>query len=268
MSAFVKTPAIVLRHTPVANTSRVVTWLTPHHGRLSTMIKGAFRPRSAFLGQFDTFYTCELVYYDHAGKELLTARECAPLKSRIRLRTDWRACAAASYVTDLISRISASHPPQDSLFGLLDQALDHLAEHGASFVYLSWLELRLLDTLGLSPRLTHCMRCQCQLTQRPGPVYFIHERGGLLCPACGRSDAPSALPVAPDLLAILRAWQQAETPSAAGRVRCSESQRKRLHHLLGAFLRHHLDMPLSSRELAFHMLSRSFPNTPLPRDNA
>jgi len=221
------------------------------------MIKGAFRPRSPFLGQFDTFYTCELVYYDHVDKELLTARECSPVKPRVALRQNWRACAMASYMTDLVSRVSIAQPPHESLYTLLDEALDVLVEESVSFAHVSWFELKLLDQLGLSPRLTHCMRCQCPLTQRPGPVYFIHERGGLLCAACGRNDASSALPVAPDLLAILRAWQQEDHLPAVRRVKCSASQRKRLHHLLGAFMRYHLDMALASRELAFHMLSRT-----------
>ena len=57
------TPAIALRVSPFSRTSRMVTWLTPAYGRLVTSIKGACRPKSAFLGQFDLASRCELLFY-------------------------------------------------------------------------------------------------------------------------------------------------------------------------------------------------------------
>jgi len=64
-----KSPAIVLRFNPFANTSRVVVWLTRDHGKLATLVKGAQRPKSPFLGQFDLFYTCELLFYARADRQ-------------------------------------------------------------------------------------------------------------------------------------------------------------------------------------------------------
>ena len=58
-----KTKAIVLRITPYSKTSQIVSWITPDHGRLTTLVKGACRPKSAFLGQYDLFYTCEVIFY-------------------------------------------------------------------------------------------------------------------------------------------------------------------------------------------------------------
>ena len=58
-----KDTAIVLRVAPVSNTSRMVQWFTPAYGKITTLIKGAQRPKSAFLGQFDLFYSCELLFY-------------------------------------------------------------------------------------------------------------------------------------------------------------------------------------------------------------
>jgi phosphoesterase RecJ-like protein len=57
-----KTLGIVLSIRPWSQTSHVVTWLTLN-GVITTLVKGALRPKSAFIGQYDLFYTCELVYY-------------------------------------------------------------------------------------------------------------------------------------------------------------------------------------------------------------
>ena len=91
-----KTTALALRFYPFSNTSRIVAWLTPDQGRIATMVKGSQRPRSLFLGQYDLFYTCELLYHRRERGGLHIARECSPLKWREGLRRDWRAAAAAS----------------------------------------------------------------------------------------------------------------------------------------------------------------------------
>ena len=98
--------ALVLRWFPVTDTSRVVVWFTARHGRISTLIKGSQRPKSWLLGQYDLFYTCELLFYAKANEDLHMIRECAPLAPRSGLRQNWRACAAASFVADLLYRIS------------------------------------------------------------------------------------------------------------------------------------------------------------------
>ena len=49
----IKTQGIVLSIHPWSQTSHVVTWLTPDHGPVTTLVKGAVRTKSAFLGQYD-----------------------------------------------------------------------------------------------------------------------------------------------------------------------------------------------------------------------
>ncbi len=255
----VKTHAIVMRQAPTANTSRVVTWLTPRHGRVATMIKGALRPKSLFLGQLDLFYTCELLYYMRADREVYIARECYPVKPRPTLRHNWRACAAASYLTDLTARICPPHAPQPFLYQWLDDALDEFDHHGTAPGHVFWLELKLLEHLGLAPRLRHCMACGGALLPGSGPATFSHARGGLLCARCARNDPERAPLIPPDVLAILRNWQSAPDANAARRTRCAPRQLTTMEALLGQFLQYHLDLPLPSRDLALAMLKRTMP---------
>ena len=91
----VKTPAIPLYWTDVSNTSRIVTWLTAHYGKLSTTIKGDQRKNSLFRGQYDLFSTSELLFYDRTERGTHIAKECSMLTPRTIFRTDWRACASA-----------------------------------------------------------------------------------------------------------------------------------------------------------------------------
>ena len=47
---------IILRTRPLTETSLIVHWLTADHGRLSTVAKGAKRPKSPFRGKLDLFF--------------------------------------------------------------------------------------------------------------------------------------------------------------------------------------------------------------------
>ena len=54
--------ATCLSIVPWSRTSHVVVWLTPA-GKVTTVAKGAVRPKSWLLGQYDLNYTCDILYY-------------------------------------------------------------------------------------------------------------------------------------------------------------------------------------------------------------
>lgn len=272
-----KTTALVLRFYPFSNTSRIVSWMTPDQGRLVTMIKGSQRPRSQFLGQYDLFYTCELLFYRRERGGLHIARECAPLKMRPRLRRDWKAAAAASYISGLVSQAVPPEAPHEGVFALLDGALDELESSGAGLPFLFWFELRLLDQLGLSPRLRRCAACGNALASEPHRTAFAVARGGLLCPACtGDSQPGGAAPsrrflrdesvppparhprgrVRADVVSMLAAWQQARSPQGPLSTQCTPQQLSAVETVLGGFLAYHLDFQPIGRRAALDVLAR------------
>ncbi len=48
-----RSEGIVIRLHPLGDTSLIVHWLTPEHGRLATVAKGARGPKSVFRGKLD-----------------------------------------------------------------------------------------------------------------------------------------------------------------------------------------------------------------------
>jgi DNA repair protein RecO (recombination protein O) len=187
------------------------------------------------------------------------ARECSPEKLRVRFRTDWKAAAAASYCTDVISRIALPDTPQADLFHLLDLTLDTLAESGTCAEFTSWFELKLLDVLGLAPRLTHCLACGKTLEPGVDRAGFAPSRGGLVCASCRGPASDDVRTIAPDVLAALLGWQRSRHPQSAFRTQTSARQMDDIENLLGSFLRHHLDLPLPSRNVALDMQRRKIP---------
>ena len=252
-----KTQAIVLRYVPNGNTSRIVTWLTRDHGQVATIIKGSQRPKSAFLGQFDLFYTCELLYYTRSRGDLHIAKECSPAKVRARFRHDWRACALASYATDLALRVAPPQAPQTRIYRWLDAVLDDLHRSAPTPAVMIGHELSLLAELGLAPRLNHCMNCHRAFGDATSALHFSHQRGGLLCNNCAKTDHRPAYPVPADVVAMLRNWQRpSASPDLIRRTRCDARQIALLERMLGEFLRYHLDLPLPSRDIAWAIQQR------------
>lgn len=252
-----KTRAIVLRMAPYSKTSRVVTWLTPEEGKIATLIKGALRPRSLFLGQYDLFYTCELLYYHRERNGLHIAKECSPLKTRPGLRSDWCSAACASYACDMLSRVSYRGSHQPELYELAEVALDSLAVRTSGPQFVFWFELRLTHLLGLAPRLTHCARCKTTLPAGTN-LLLSFSHGGLLCRNCaplGSREDRAPRSIGPDVIAIMKRWQEPGSLASPGNIRCSENQLLALREILGTFVTFHMEINAKSREKALEILA-------------
>jgi DNA repair protein RecO (recombination protein O) len=251
-----RTEGVVLRILPFSRTSQVVSWFTPDRGRMATLVKGALRPKSAFLGQYDLFYTCEILFYAQAHQQLHLLKEAGPLAARESLRRSWRATAGASYLCDLLWRLCPAETPQPKLYALATVTLDHLAQHSPSEPVLFWFELRFLQALGFAPRLASCAMCGQPLRKALGTSLFVLPRGGILCAACAARGDQDGLRLPPDVEAILRAWQQADTPAQAQRTVCAARQTKIIASILGSFLAYHLETLPDSRAIALALIGK------------
>lgn len=150
-----KTEAICLDIRPWSRTSHVVRWMTPN-GPVTTVVKGAVRPKSAFLGQYDLNYTCEIVYYSRAKGELHALRECSPLSTREELRSNYRALVLAEHMRSQVAALAPHGDESASWHTTLADALDSLCADAADsprrlVAALLGFELEILSLSGLSP---------------------------------------------------------------------------------------------------------------------
>jgi DNA repair protein RecO (recombination protein O) len=260
-----RTEALALRVSPYSRTSHVVSWFTRDFGRISTLVKGAQRPRSMFLGQYDLFYTCDLLFYARDRGGLRIIRECSPLRPRSALREDWRAAAAASYVADVVWRTSPEGTVNAALFALATDTLDALTRRGASPDLLFWFETRLAGLLGVGPKLGACAGCGDALSGPSSePALFSCGRGVLLCSRCGsvarpehpgREDPRAVVRLDRDSLARLRRWQNSPLPAVARPSVEPPPEQLDIRRLLGVFFEQHLDINLSARRVALALVS-------------
>lgn len=248
----VRSEAIALRLLPHARTSQIVTWLTPAHGKVVTLIKGAGRPKSAFLGQYDLFYTCELLFYARDPGAVNIARECAPVATRSGLRRRWRATVAASGAADLLARVLPAGEPQPELFRLFCGMLDGLAVGEAPLARALWFELQVARIMGMPPRLDGCVACDAALAP-DAAAFFDPRRGGVFCAACRPPVGARRLDAA--CLDTLRAWLR--TRHAGELPAWSSSGHGMLEWvaLFGIFLACQLEVTPRSRTIVFDLLT-------------
>jgi recombinational DNA repair protein (RecF pathway) len=148
-----KCEAICLAVYPWSRTSHIVSWLTPA-GPVKTVVKGAVRPKSAFLGQYDLNYTCQIVYYLQSRGSLHALRECVPVKLRTDLRGSFRALALAGYVRALTGELASGGFDAPGWFALADETLDLIERppQGLSLLELMLrFDLRAMAAAGVRP---------------------------------------------------------------------------------------------------------------------
>ena len=266
MTVIEKTRAVALRVTPFSRTSHVVTWFTPDHGRLTTLVKGACRPKSQFLGQYDLYYTCELVYYGRESRGVPIARECTPIETREPLRRDWRAALCAGYASDLTLYCS---PPGEVIrghFATIERLFDSLAESGSHRNLMPWFELQLLGSLGLAPRLTTCSLCG-GAAPAGMPLTIAPRQGGAICSRCEpRHTEGSRLTVSADALDLLRALQRSASPRLPASTPCRREAWLEFGRLLGMLLVEHLGVMPAQRQRTAALLGDSG-QLPWPEEN-
>ena len=232
----IKTKGIVLDIRPWSQTSHVTTWLTPDHGPVTTLVKGAVRPKSSFLGQYDLFYTCELVYYARARGELHAIREAVPLDLREHLRGDFRATAFASYAAHLVQE----HCPHD----------------GEAAEWFAFLERMLAR--GGAPRASCAPRALIGLE-----TGFL-SLAGLSPDFAGADFAAASVPFAIDQGRVGTGTKTVQLPSGAARLvagrgrveAAADADITAALRFLGLFLRYHLDLPPDIRRNTLLLLSR------------
>ena len=229
----IKTDGIVLAIHPWSRTSHIVTWLTPDHGCVTTLVKGAVRPKSAFLGQYDLFYTCDLLYYARARGDMHALRETTPRNLRESLRGRWRETAIAGYAAGLVKDLAPANGESAAWFEFMSALLDRLETNDLRpLLELVRLEMDVLRLAGWSPDFSG-MDKSADWT----PFAIDHGR-------CG--DGARTVRLSSRTVAVL------VRPDASGHAQETVEDAVRF---LGVFLSYHLDAPPDVRRSLVTLLT-------------
>ncbi len=256
-----KTEAIVMRINPFSRTSHIVSWLAVDGSRIVTSIKGATRSKSAFLGQYDLFYTCELLYYTRNHNGVHVARESTPLIFRDAFRSNWRAAQCASWFTALAYHASGSLSPDATLYRLLSETLDFIAAsaYAPPPIIFARYEAKILDLAGLQPNFSACILCSERKEEEEEESFrFNLASGSRHCPEHTSRDYTDPIIAISkrtvDLYHEVLRTRSLGLQSPVAKIRGPAVFA--LLRFLGLFMRYHLDhVPIDGRAIALKALA-------------
>ena len=144
---------IILRTRPLTETSLIVNWLTAAQGRISTVAKGARRPKSPFAGKLDLFYEAEFSFTRSRRSDLHALREMNLQETHAPLRREMGWLQQASYAAALIEQSTERDTPLPAIHALLHGLLTYLPLQPPQPRTVYAFELKLLEEHGLRPEI-------------------------------------------------------------------------------------------------------------------
>lgn len=144
---------LILRTQPLTDTSLIVSWITSELGRISTVAKGARRPKSPFAGKLDLFFECEFSFVRSRRSDLHTLREVRLVDSHPALREDLDRLQMAAYAAALIQTATETDTPLPDHYALLTEFIREITGCPLRSLTLFALEIKTLEIGGMAPDL-------------------------------------------------------------------------------------------------------------------
>lgn len=199
-SPYVVTRGIVLRETETRESDKILTILTPDHGKISVIARGAKRKSCRFTAAAQPLVWSEWTFYRRGA--WYYANEGTTLEMFQGLRRNVSRLSLGFYFAELteavtLEEVSAPELITHLLNGLY--ALDFL--HKPEALVKAAFEFRLLCLAGYAPLADACAVCGKENMEFP---LLDVVQGVLRCRECGKSGTGLSMPLCPDSLAALR----------------------------------------------------------------
>ncbi|MFP3357651.1 DNA repair protein RecO [Planococcus citreus] len=191
--------AIVIRTRPYGENNKIVTLFTKEAGKITCMARGAKKPASRLAAITQPF--THGVFSIYKGRGMGTLQAGDQLESLRYIREDIMATAYASYVTELIDRLTEQDEPQPAIYDMLYQALHAIADGYDPEAITLFVEWKMLRVAGLTPTLHECANCGAT----EGEFAFSFQELGFLCHRCFHLDR-YIIRLSPALVKLIRTF--------------------------------------------------------------
>lgn len=181
---FSETDTLVVREVEYKEYDKILTVLTPEHGRLTVSARGARRQGSPHAAATQLLCFGRMVLTEF--RQRLTLREAAVTESFLPLRRDVETMALASYLADLAGALMPEGQAAPEMFTLTLRALGALSSGGRNpLIVKGAFELAALCLSGYAPALGGCAACG----REPVLPALDAVRGVVFCETCAPADA-------------------------------------------------------------------------------
>lgn len=194
-----KWEGIVLRTIPYGESHKIVTLLTREAGKVTAMARGAKKPRSKLAAVTQPF--THGAFLIRQGRGMGTLSQGEPIGSLRLLRESLEATAYASYIVEIIDRLTEEHTRSSGIYELLHDALYAINEGFDPEAIALFVEWKMLRVGGVQPVLHECANCRAT----EGEFAFSFQEIGFLCHRCFTTDL-HAVKLTPTQLKLMRTF--------------------------------------------------------------
>ncbi len=184
---------IALRTYKLGEADRIVTFLTPEHGKVRAVAKGVRKTKSRIGARVEPLSHVSMMCWK--GRELDVVSQVEVLDHFRAIREDLDRLASAMTMLEIADHVSLEHHPSPELFALVLNALRELDRSNSPYL-LGAFCFKLLALEGVAPSLEQCDRCG----EDRELVAFDTTIGGFVCAGCRRGNS-----VSPEVLELVRA---------------------------------------------------------------
>lgn len=172
-----RTDAVVLKRQDFGEADRLLTLLTPEHGKFRAIAKGVRKPIARNTGHVELFALVDMQIA--RGRELHIVTQAETKEAFLPLREDLERSTYANYLAELLDRFTAEQDASRAEFDLLVRALGWLCTAADARLVARFYEMRLLGLAGFAPTLHQC--AIGQETLEPQDQFFSPVDGGVIC---------------------------------------------------------------------------------------
>lgn len=177
-----KWEGIVIRTMPYGESNKIVTLMTEEAGKITVMARGAKKPKSKLAAVTQPFTYGAYLINKGRGMGLLSQGE--PIESMRFIREDLEATAYASYIVEIIDRLTEDSERSAGIYLLLKEALQAINEEYDAEAITLFVEWKMLPVGGVHPFLHGCANCGAV----DGEFGFSFQQIGFLCHRCFHLD--------------------------------------------------------------------------------
>ncbi len=178
-----KINGIVLTETNFGDYDKMLTILTPNHGKISCVAKGARRPRSTLLAGTQMFAFAEYLVFK--GGNAYNINSVDVIEVFYNLRIDLDKLNYAVKINKIVNEVVQENQNSFYILQLLLNTLYIISESDKNLELIyNIFKLRILVILGFKPEVGKCKNCE----EQENMSYFSIRDNGMKCEACSKVD--------------------------------------------------------------------------------
>jgi DNA repair protein RecO (recombination protein O) len=183
----IETECLVIKSYNLAEADRIVVFLTREHGMVRGVAKGAKRLKSKFGSSLEPFSVVKLEYFQKDSVELVAIQKAELLQSHFEVAANPDFLQKFSYLGDLLISVSPPHDPNETLYRMVNAAIETAAANTKSLASVGvYFKLWLLRLAGYMPDWSRCDECRKMFDD--AEQTFFHANNYLVCETCSKAS--------------------------------------------------------------------------------